>query len=133
MIPSKIEGSYGEVELRVCLNLRLTKGDERGDEWLAAVDAEAALVVEERVGGGAAVAHGQQVLRVVEGLGADGHAAQVDGLLEARRHPQRLQLLVGVARQLEPTQVLGLLGHRVQCRHLPAEKCVKFLLFTIYT
>ena len=61
-------------------------------------------------------------LGVVEGFGADGYAPQVDGLLEPRRDPQSLQLLVSVARQLETAQVLRLFGHRVQGGYLGSTK-----------
>ena len=61
-------------------------------------------------------------LGVVEWFGADGYAPQVDGLLEPRRDPQGLQLLVSVARQLEPAQVLRLFGHRVQSGYLGSNK-----------
>lgn len=53
-------------------------------------------------------------LAVVEGLGADGEAAQLHRLLEARGDVKLLQLLVGVAGQLEGAQLAALLGQRVQ-------------------
>ena len=58
-----------------------TERHERVDKGLLAVDAVVSLVVEERVGGGAAVAHRQQVVAVVERLRSDGDGADVHGLL----------------------------------------------------
>lgn len=55
-----------------------------------------------------------QYLAVVEGFGANGEAAQLHRLLEARGDVQLLQLLVGVAGQLEGAQLAALLGQRVQ-------------------
>ena len=68
---------------------RLTVGGGREDEGLAAVDADVAQVVEQRVVGGAAVAQGHQLLQKYEhhrlapgrqekgppGLGGKGHCA----------------------------------------------------------
>lgn len=43
--------------------------------------------------------HSSPYLAVMEGLGTDGQAAQLDRLLEASWDPQPLQLLVGMASQ----------------------------------
>ena len=61
-------------------------------------------------------------LTIVERFGADGNAPQVDRLLEPGRDPQSLQLLICVARELEPAQVLRLFGHRVQSGYLASNK-----------
>lgn len=51
----------------------------------------------------------------MEGLGSDGQAAQLNGLLELGRNPQALQLVIGIPGQLVGTQGLALLGQCVQC------------------
>ena len=53
-------------------------------------------------------------LAIMEGLGPDGDAAQIDGFLESGRDPQRLKLLKGKASQLEGSQVTALLGQGIQ-------------------
>ena len=55
---------------------------------------DAYLAVDERVDGAAAVAHGQLLLGVREGLGAGGDARQIDLVVPAVRHLERLQLVV---------------------------------------
>lgn len=62
-------------------------------------------------------------LAVMEGLGADGQAAQLDGLLEPAGDLQALQLVIGVPGQLVGTQGLALLGQSEEC--VPADDGVK--------
>lgn len=52
-------------------------------------------------------------LAVVEGFRANGEAAQLHRLLEARRDMQLLQLLVGIPGQLVCAQLVALLGECV--------------------
>lgn len=49
-------------------------------------------------------------LAVMEGLGADGQVAQLDGLLEPGGDLQALQLVIGVSGQLVGAQGFALLG-----------------------
>lgn len=49
-------------------------------------------------------------LAVMEGLGADGQAAQLDGLLEPGGNLQSLQLVIGMPGQFVGAQGLALLG-----------------------
>ena len=53
-------------------------------------------------------------LSIVEGLGPDGEAAQVNSVLEALWQPQHPQLLVGRAGQLVGSEVFTLLGQGEQ-------------------
>lgn len=62
-------------------------------------------------------------LTVMEGLGADGQAAQLDGLLESGGGLQALQLVVGVPGQLVGAQGLALFGQGEQ--RVPADDEVK--------
>lgn len=62
-------------------------------------------------------------LAVMEGLGADGQAAQLDGLLEPAGDLQALQLVIGVPGQFVGTQGLALLGQSEEC--VPADDGVK--------
>lgn len=59
----------------------------------------------------------------MEGLGADGQAAQLDGLLEPGGDLQALQLVIGMPGQLVGTQGLALLGQSEEC--VPADDRVK--------
>ena len=54
-------------------------------------------------------------LTVMEGLGADGQAAQLDGFLEPGRNMQALQLVIGMSGQLVGTQGLALLSQSEEC------------------
>lgn len=62
-------------------------------------------------------------LAVMEGLGADGQAAQFDGLLKPGGDLQALQLVIGVPGQLVGAQGLALLGQGEEC--VPADDRVK--------
>lgn len=42
---------------------KLTKGDERVDEWLSAVNTAVSSIVKERVGGGTTITHGKEFLK----------------------------------------------------------------------
>lgn len=54
-------------------------------------------------------------LVVMEGLGADGQAVQLDGLLEPGRDVQAPQLVIGVPGQFVGTQGPALLGQSEEC------------------
>lgn len=62
-------------------------------------------------------------LTVMEGLGADGQAAQFNGLLETGGDLQALQLIVGVPGQLVGAQGLALFGQGEE--RVPADDEVK--------
>lgn len=62
-------------------------------------------------------------LTVMEGLGADGQATQLNGLLEPGGDLQTLQLVVGMSGQLVGTQGFALLGQSEE--RVPADDRVK--------
>ncbi len=106
----------------------LTVRGGRVYEGLSAVDAGVALVIQQWVVGGAAVAHRNQVLAVTVGFGAHRQAVELHAVLIAGRDLQALQLLEGMPCYFIRSQEFTLLGQSVQ--RVPDPHVKDHILFT---